>query len=109
MQAHEALTKEGVRTRVVSMPCWELFEKQDQAYRDSVLPPDILARVSVEQAATLGWERYVGMQRHDHRDAQFRRLGTDQGAAGEVRLHGREGRGRRPRAARPHARAAPGR
>ncbi len=61
VQAHEALAKEGVRTRVVSMPCWELFEKQDQTYRDSVLPPDILARVSVEQAATLGWERYVGM------------------------------------------------
>ncbi len=61
VQAHEALAKEGVRSRVVSMPCWEIYDKQDQAYRDSVLPPDILGRVSVEQAATLGWERYVGM------------------------------------------------
>ncbi len=43
------------------MPCWELFERQDETYRNSVLPPDILARVAVEQAATLGWERYVGM------------------------------------------------
>jgi transketolase len=42
------------------MPCWELFEEQDKAYRDEVLPPGILARVSVEQAAKLGWERYVG-------------------------------------------------
>jgi transketolase len=61
VQAHEALAKEGVRSRVVSMPCWEIYEKQDQAYRDSVLPPDILGRVSVEQAAAFGWERYVGM------------------------------------------------
>ena len=42
------------------MPCWELFEKQDAAYRDSVLPPAVKARVSVEQAATMGWERYAG-------------------------------------------------
>ena len=47
--------------RVVSMPSWELFEQQDQAYRDSVLPPEVTARVSVEQAATFGWERYVGL------------------------------------------------
>ena len=61
MEARDALAGEGVRARVVSMPCWELFEAQDQAYRDSVLPPGILARVSVEQGATLGWERYTGM------------------------------------------------
>ena len=47
--------------RVVSMPSWELFEQQDQAYRDSVLPPEVTARVSVEQAGTFGWERYVGL------------------------------------------------
>lgn len=60
--AHEQLTKEGIRSRVVSMPCWELFEAQDAAYRDSVLPPAVTARVSVEQAATFGWARYVGLQ-----------------------------------------------
>jgi transketolase len=61
LSAQEALAKDGIKARVVSMPSWELFEKQDESYRDEVLPPDILARVSVEQAATLGWERYVGM------------------------------------------------
>jgi transketolase len=58
--AHEQLLKEGVSSRVVSLPCWELFEKQDQAYRDAVLPPGVKARVSVEQASTFGWSRYVG-------------------------------------------------
>jgi transketolase len=58
--AHEALAKEGVRSRVVSMPSWDLFEQQSQDYRDSVLPPDITARVAVEQAAVLGWDRYAG-------------------------------------------------
>jgi len=58
--AHELLDKEGVRSRVVSMPSWELFDRQDQAHKDSVLPPSVRARVSVEQASTLGWERYVG-------------------------------------------------
>ncbi|MBS0624010.1 MAG: transketolase [Verrucomicrobia bacterium] len=62
LQAHEALIKEGVRCRVVSMPCWELFDRQDQSYRDSILPPDVKARISVEQASTFGWERYVGSQ-----------------------------------------------
>jgi len=62
LQAHEQLTAEGIRARVVSMPSWELFEKQDQAYRDSVLPPVVTARVSVEQASTFGWARYVGPQ-----------------------------------------------
>jgi transketolase len=61
LQAWEALTAEGIRARVVSLPCWELFDAQDQAYRDSVLPPDILARVAVEQAAKFGWERFVGL------------------------------------------------
>jgi transketolase len=58
--AYETLKTQGINARVVSMPSWELFEKQDAAYRDSVLPPDITARVSVEMAATTGWERYVG-------------------------------------------------
>ncbi len=59
--AHEQLAKDGVKSRVVSMPCWELFDDQPQAYRDAVLPPSVKARVSVEQATTLGWERYVGL------------------------------------------------
>lgn len=59
--AHERLRAEGIRSRVVSMPCWELFEAQDQAYRDAVLPPAVTARVSVEQASTFGWERYTGL------------------------------------------------
>jgi transketolase len=60
VEAFERLTAEGTRARVVSMPSWELFEQQSQAYRDQVLPPDVAARVSVEQASTFGWERYVG-------------------------------------------------
>ena len=58
--AHEVLAGQGVQARVVSMPCWELFEAQTQAYRDSVLPPAVRARVSIEMASTLGWERWVG-------------------------------------------------
>jgi transketolase len=58
--AYEALTAEGVRARVVSMPSWELFEQQPPPYRDSVLPPAITARVAVEQASTFGWATYVG-------------------------------------------------
>jgi hypothetical protein len=55
--AHETLLKEGVRSRVVSMPSWELFEHQPAEYKDSVIPPGVTARVSVEQASTLGWDR----------------------------------------------------
>ena len=51
---------EGVRSRVVSIPSWELFDDQDAVYRDSVLPPDVTARVSVEQASVFGWAKYVG-------------------------------------------------
>jgi transketolase len=60
LDAYETLKAEGVPSRVVSMPSWELFEQQDQAYRDSILPPRITARVTVEQAAVLGWDRYAG-------------------------------------------------
>jgi transketolase len=59
--AYEKLTAEGTRVRVVSLPSWELFEKQTQAYRNSVLPPDVRARVSVEAGSVFGWERYVGL------------------------------------------------
>jgi transketolase len=60
--AYEKLKTEGIKARVVSMPCWELFEAQDAAYKESVLPSSVTARVSVEMAATLGWERYVGLK-----------------------------------------------
>ena len=58
--ARDQLARDGIRARVVSMPSWELFEKQPQEYREEVLPPTVTARVSVEQAGTLGWSRYVG-------------------------------------------------
>ncbi len=60
LEAHDRLTKDGIRSRVVSMPCWELFDAQPQAYRDAVLPPGVRARVSIEAASPFGWERYVG-------------------------------------------------
>lgn len=60
VQAFEQLKAQGIAARVVSMPSWELFEDQDQAYRDSVFPPAVTARVAVEQAGPLGWDRYVG-------------------------------------------------
>jgi transketolase len=60
VQAHDQLLAEGVRSRVVSMPSWDLFEHQPRDYRDSVLPPRVKARVAVEQGSTLGWDRYVG-------------------------------------------------
>ncbi|MBA3865828.1 MAG: transketolase [Solirubrobacterales bacterium] len=58
--AHETLAAEGVRSRVVSLPCWEIFDRQDASYRDEVLPPGPAARVAIEEASTMGWERYVG-------------------------------------------------
>jgi transketolase len=60
LDAHEKLATEGIRSRVVSMPSWDIFEHQTKEYRDSVLPPKVTARVAVEQASTFGWERYVG-------------------------------------------------
>jgi len=60
VDAYEQLTEEGIRARVVSMPSWSVFERQPREYRDWVLPPEVTARVSVEQASTFGWDRYVG-------------------------------------------------
>jgi transketolase len=60
MEANVSLEAEGIRTRVVSLPCWAAFEVQDQAYRDDVLPPNVLRRVSVEVGVSLGWDRWVG-------------------------------------------------
>ncbi|MCH6550291.1 MAG: transketolase, partial [Proteobacteria bacterium] len=61
VDAYEQLKAQGIKARVVSMPSWELFERQSRDYRDEVIPPDVLARVSVEQASTFGWDRYVGL------------------------------------------------
>lgn len=60
MTAREQLIAEGIKARVVSMPSWELFDEQDAAYRDTVLPPSLTARVSVEEGSTLGWARFAG-------------------------------------------------
>jgi transketolase len=64
VEAHEQLVKEGIRSRVVSMPSWEIFEHQPDEYRESVLPRAVKARVAIEQASTFGWERYVGDAGH---------------------------------------------
>jgi transketolase len=58
--AHEKLTADGVRSRVVSMPSWDIFEDQPQSYRDTVLPPQVTGRIAIEQGSILGWDRYVG-------------------------------------------------
>jgi transketolase len=60
VMAHEVLVAEGIRSRVVSMPSWDIFERETPAYRDGVLPPEVEARVASEQASTFGWERYLG-------------------------------------------------
>jgi transketolase len=58
--AREELAAGGIAARVVSLPCWELFDRQPRDYRDQVLPPSVPARVAIEQGSTLGWDRYVG-------------------------------------------------
>jgi len=60
VEAHARLLAEGFRSRVVSMPSWDIFEHQTEDYRDSVLPSNVTARIAIEQASTFGWERYVG-------------------------------------------------
>ncbi len=60
IEAYEQLAADGVRARVVSLPSFHLFDRQDNAYRDQVLPPAVTARISIEEASTLGWDRYVG-------------------------------------------------
>jgi len=64
VEAHEKLLAEGIRSRVVSMPSWDIFDHQTKEYRDSVLPPGVKARVAIEQASTFGWEHYVGSSGH---------------------------------------------
>jgi len=60
LAAHEQLRGDGVRSRVVSLPCWELFDRQEEGYREQVLPSEITARVAIEEGSTLGWDRWVG-------------------------------------------------
>ena len=86
VQAYEKLKAEGVKARVVSMPSWEVFEHQPPEYRASVLPPDVTARVAVEQASTFGWAALHRPDRRDHRHAHLRRLGPAQGAAEGVQF-----------------------
>ena len=62
VDAYEKLKAEGINARVVSLPCVELFDEQDAAYKESVLPSNVTARVSVEMASTFGWERYTGLK-----------------------------------------------
>jgi len=73
VDAYEKLKTEGIKARVVSMPSWEIFERQDAAYKESVLPSNVTARVSVEMAATFGWERYTGSK---GRNIGMRRFGA---------------------------------
>ena len=94
LNAHENLLAEGVRSRVVSMPSWDIFDHQTQEYRDSVLPPNVSARVAIEQASTFGWERYVGNLGPHHRHENVRGLCAPQGTPEEVRFRaGPGGRG----------------
>jgi transketolase len=65
VEAYEQLTQDGVRARVVSMPSWELFDDQDKCYRESVFPPNVRARVSVEEASDFGWSKYTGTHGHN--------------------------------------------
>ena len=90
--AYEALTEEGIRARVVSMPSWELFEQQDEAYRESVLPPSVSPPASPSSRRPM--HRLGPLHRHrrrDHRHAHLRRLRPGCRAAEEVRLHARRG------------------
>ena len=98
LEAYEQLTKEGVRARVVSMPSWELFDDQDRSYRESVLPPAVKARVSVEEASDFGWSKYTGSEGHNICIESFWSLGAAEATAEEVRFHrGKHcGRGEKP-------------
>lgn len=64
VEAYEKLKEEGIKARVVSMPCWELFDDQEESYVNSVIPPEVTARVSVEQASAFGWAKYTGANGH---------------------------------------------
>ena len=97
-EAADLLEADGIATRVVSAPCFERFAEQDADYRDGVLPPSVRARVSVEAAATFGWERWTTDDGEPGRHDRLRRLGPAARAVRALRLHARErGRPRRGR------------
>jgi transketolase-like protein len=87
LEAYEELKSEGIHARVVSLPSWELFDEQPQDYRDTVLPPDVTARVSVEQASTFGWAKYVGATGHSIGMRSFGFIRAAEGLGKEVRFH----------------------
>ncbi len=78
--AREQLNKQGIRARLVSMPSWELFEEQEQSYREEIFPAGIRARVSVEAASPFGWDRYVGFERRADRNDDIWRFRPLQGS-----------------------------
>lgn len=88
LDGFERFAAEGIKAPVVSMPSWELFECQDDAYRDTVLPPTVRARVSVELASTLGWARYVGLD-GTTMGCRIWRVRAARGLTAKVRFHGR--------------------
>ena len=90
------LEAEGVKVRLVSMPCLDRFAEQDQAYRDSVLPPAVRARVAVEAASPLGWHRWVGDAGDVVAMEGFGASAPGEGALQALRVHGRERRRARP-------------
>ena len=88
VEAAKLLAEQEIAVRVVSMPSWELFEAQDEAYRQAVLPPEVTARVAVEAGISLGWERYVGPMGRDCGYRALWRIGTISGARRRIRVHG---------------------
>jgi transketolase len=88
VDAHERLIADRIRSRVVSMPSWDIFERETQEYRDSVLPPRVTARVAIEQASTFGWERYVGTAGRVIGMYTFGASAPLKGSATGVRVHG---------------------
>jgi transketolase len=104
IDAGEQLKTEGINARVVSMPSWEMFEyycRQHPEYRDQVLPSEVTARVSVEQASTFGWERYIGSTGHAIGMETFGASSAPQGTAAQVRVHAGVDRGGGKSAAHP--------
>ena len=96
VDAYEKLKTEGINARVVSMPSFEMFEEQDAAYKESVLPSAVTARVSVEMAATFGWDRYVGPKGRSIGMHRFGASAPLKDLLKKVRLHRRRSRGGSP-------------
>ena len=92
MEAYNKLSAEGIKARVVSMPCWELFEKQSKEYRDSVILPDVKARVGVEAAIELGWHKWIGDKGTFIGMSLIRRISPIQDLLREIRHNNRRGR-----------------